>query len=165
MIKLKINDTNDFLIEKFKDYFLVNGEKKELDIVKIDDDSFHVIHNNKSFIVRVLERDLQSKSFVLKVNEGLYKVNIKDNNDLLMETLGIQYKTIQKSDVLKAPMPGLIVDIRISEGQKVCSGEPLIVLKAMKMENILKAPHDGLVRKILVEKNQKINKDTVILQF
>ncbi len=165
MVKSKVNNTYDFLIDKFKDYFLVSGEKKELKIVKLDNNGFHVIHDNKSFRVRVLEHDLQTKSFVVKVNEGTYKVNMKDENDLLMETLGIRNKTIPKSDVLKAPMPGLIVDIRITEGQKVIAGEPLIVLKAMKMENILKAPQDGVVKKILVEKNQKINKDAVILHF
>ncbi|MCK5208056.1 MAG: acetyl-CoA carboxylase biotin carboxyl carrier protein subunit, partial [Cyclobacteriaceae bacterium] len=45
------------------------------------------------------------------------------------------------------------------------SGDPLIVLKAMKMENVLKSPHDGTIKKILVEKNQKVKKDELILQL
>ncbi|MCK5277778.1 MAG: acetyl-CoA carboxylase biotin carboxyl carrier protein subunit, partial [Cyclobacteriaceae bacterium] len=58
-----------------------------------------------------------------------------------------------------------IIDIRVNEGQPVKSGDPLIVLKAMKMENVLKSPHDGTIKKILVEKNQKVKKDELILQF
>jgi acetyl/propionyl-CoA carboxylase alpha subunit len=165
MVRSKVNDTYDYLIEKIKDQFTVNGEKKNLDIQRIDETNYHIIHNNKSFKVSILHYDIQTKKFEIKVNEHTYKVELQDENDLLLEKIGIQKDSIKKDDGLIAPMPGLIIDIRVKEGQTVKGGDPLIVLKAMKMENVLISPHDGIIKKILVEKNQKINKDELILQF
>jgi biotin carboxyl carrier protein len=79
--------------------------------------------------------------------------------------MGIQKKKYREIKVLKAPMPGLIIEINVSEGQAVKKDEPLLILKAMKMENILRSPIDGVISKILVQQNQKIEKETAILQF
>ena len=165
MVRSKVNDTYDYLIEIIKDQFTVNGEKKNLDIHRIDTTNYHIIHNNKSFKVCILHYDIQTNKFEIKVNEHVYKVELQDENDLLLEKMGIKTESIKKADGLIAPMPGLIIDIRVNEGQAVKSGDPLIVLKAMKMENVLKSPHDGTIKKILVEKNQKVKKDELILQF
>lgn len=165
MVKLKVNDAYDFLIEKIKDQFTVNGEKKDLDILRLNDTNYHIIYKNKSFKVSILQHDIQNKIFEISVNQHPYQVKLQDDNDLLLEKMGIRKNSIKKADELIAPMPGLIIDIRVEEGQKVKCDEPIIILKAMKMENVLKSPHDGIIKKILVEKNQKIEKDDVILQF
>ena len=165
MIRSKVNDTHDFFIEKIKDRFIVNGEKTDLGIVQLDDTNYHIIYNDKSFMVTITQHDIQNKRFEVKVNEHTYHVEHQDENDLLLEKMGIQKGSVKTTDELRAPMPGLIVDICVKEGQKVASGEPLIVLKAMKMENVLKSPHEGIIKKLLVMKNQKIEKDAVILQF
>ncbi|HWH04008.1 MAG TPA: acetyl-CoA carboxylase biotin carboxyl carrier protein subunit [Gemmatimonadales bacterium] len=52
--------------------------------------------------------------------------------------------------VLKAPMPGLVVRVQVTEGQKVGPGTGLVVVEAMKMENELKATHPGIVKKVHV---------------
>jgi len=165
MVRSKVNDTYDYLIEKIKDHFIVNGEKTDLDIFQIDDISYHIIYKDKSFRVTITEHDIQHKIFEVKVNEHMYHVEHRDEKDLLLEKMGIQKSSVKTTDELRAPMPGQIVGIRVERGQKVSSGEPLIVLKAMKMENVLRSPQDGIIKKILVIKNQKIKKDEVILQF
>lgn len=52
--------------------------------------------------------------------------------------------------VVKAPMPGLVVRVQVTEGQKVGPGTGLVVVEAMKMENELKATHPGIVKKVHV---------------
>ena len=52
--------------------------------------------------------------------------------------------------VVKAPMPGLVVRVQVTEGQKVGPGTGLVVVEAMKMENELKATHPGVVKKVHV---------------
>jgi len=52
--------------------------------------------------------------------------------------------------VVKAPMPGLVVRVQVTEGQKVAPGTGLVVVEAMKMENELKATHPGIVKKVHV---------------
>ena len=66
---------------------------------------------------------------------------------------------------LKAPMPGLIVDVRVQPGQAVFKGDPLLVLEAMKMENILKAPADGIVSAIKVGLRDNVQKGQLLVQF
>ena len=47
---------------------------------------------------------------------------------------------------IKAPMPGLVLDILIKEGDEVMENQPLLILEAMKMENVIKAPNAALVK-------------------
>ncbi len=69
------------------------------------------------------------------------------------------------SKFLLSPMPGLLVDVAVQEGQKVQAGEKLAVIEAMKMENILFATQDGVVRKISSGKGASLAVDDVIIEF
>jgi len=60
-------------------------------------------------------------------------------------------------ETMSAPMPGTILDIKVSEGQTVKAGEIILILEAMKMENELVAPKDGTVAKIYVSKSESVN--------
>lgn len=66
---------------------------------------------------------------------------------------------------LTAPMPGLIVDIKVVEGETVKKGQPLVVIEAMKMENILKARTDAVVKAVVVSGGQSVEKGEKILEF
>lgn len=165
MIKSKIDGKHDFLIEKTNNKFIINGEETEIDFQQITDNNYHIIHNHKSFKVQVIDFDMRSKVLKIKVNQHSHTVYFEDENDLLLQKMGFSKKSDKKIDALRAPMPGLIIEIRVSEGEFVNKGAPLVILKAMKMENILKSPHDGIIKKIMVEENQKIEKDAIILQF
>ena len=66
---------------------------------------------------------------------------------------------------LKAPMPGLVLDILVNEGDEVTEGQELIVLEAMKMENAIKSPQDGIIDKIQIDKQDKIDKNHTLLSF
>jgi len=69
------------------------------------------------------------------------------------------------SKFLLSPMPGLLVDVAVQEGQKVQAGEKLAVIEAMKMENILFATQDGVVGKIAASRGASLAVDDVILEF
>ncbi|MGC8509302.1 MAG: biotin carboxylase N-terminal domain-containing protein [Acidimicrobiales bacterium] len=64
---------------------------------------------------------------------------------------------------LDAPMPGLILDVRVTPGQRVVRGESLVVLEAMKMEHVIVAPHDGVVRDVLVAAGQQVERGVALL--
>ncbi|MDA8452757.1 acetyl/propionyl/methylcrotonyl-CoA carboxylase subunit alpha [Acidovorax sp. NCPPB 3859] len=69
------------------------------------------------------------------------------------------------SRFLLSPMPGLLVDVAVQEGQKVQAGEKLAVIEAMKMENILFAAQDGVVGKVMATRGASLAVDDVILEF
>ena len=56
-----------------------------------------------------------------------------------------------------APMPGTVLDIKVSSGQAVKAGDVLLILEAMKMENEIKAPSDGTVSAVLVSKGESVD--------
>jgi propionyl-CoA carboxylase alpha chain len=69
------------------------------------------------------------------------------------------------SKFLLSPMPGLLVDVAVTKGQKVMAGEKLAVIEAMKMENILTATQDCVVAEVAASKGESLAVDQVILKF
>ena len=69
------------------------------------------------------------------------------------------------SKKLLCPMPGLVVQINVSEGQDVKAGESLAIVEAMKMENILRAERDVTVKKISATKGDSLAVDAIIMEF
>lgn len=64
---------------------------------------------------------------------------------------------------VKAPMPGVVLDIKVSAGQAVKKNDCLVILEAMKMENEIFCPVDGTVESVAVTKGQNVNSGEVLL--
>jgi len=67
--------------------------------------------------------------------------------------------------IVSSFIPGTIIDILVTPGQKVCKGDDLVILDAMKMQNRLKSAVDGVVKSISVSKGDKVSKGAVILEI
>lgn len=65
---------------------------------------------------------------------------------------------------LIAPMPGMVVNVLVKEGQRVDSGEPLVVLESMKMQMQLRSPFSGQVSKIAVQNKSQVEKGALLVQ-
>ncbi len=66
---------------------------------------------------------------------------------------------------LKAPMPGLIVELKVKKKNKVKAGQGVLIIEAMKMENEIRSPIEGTVKEILVKEKQVVEKDQLLLKF
>lgn len=64
---------------------------------------------------------------------------------------------------VRSPMPGTILDIAVASGDRVCLGQTLCYLEAMKMKNAIRAPRDGVVTAVLVEDSQLVTHGEVLL--
>jgi geranyl-CoA carboxylase alpha subunit len=64
-----------------------------------------------------------------------------------------------------APMPGVVVSVLVSEGQPVRSGDPLLILSAMKMEHTLRAPLDGMVAHIYCQAGEQVVATSVLMEL
>ena len=69
------------------------------------------------------------------------------------------------SQFLLAPMPGKIVSINVKEGQKIKSGENILVLEAMKMENMITSVKDATIKKINIKKGEAVEVDQILIEF
>lgn len=134
-----------------------------LDLIKNDDGTYHVLYNNKSYNISILNRDLNQKKMLLAVNGREIELTIKDSLDQKLEKLGLTDKKSGGTGEIKSPMPGLVLEIDVAEGQKVNKGQTLLILEAMKMENILKADHDMVIKKIHITKGEAVSKNQVLL--
>ena len=64
-----------------------------------------------------------------------------------------------------SPMPGLLVEVAVTVGQKVQAGERVAVIEAMKMENVLFAAQDGVVKRVVATKGESLTVDQMIVEF
>ena len=143
----------------------LNHNNFQFDTIEVKSGSFHVLKDNRSYNVEVVKSDPETKSFVLQVNGNIYRLQVKDKYDELLKSLGLDNMNNKKINELKAPMPGLVLDIIVEEGVAVKKGDPLLVLEAMKMENILKSPADLTIKKIAVKKGVAVEKNQVLIFF
>jgi acetyl/propionyl-CoA carboxylase alpha subunit len=147
------------------DSVTLNGQPFLWDVAPLGDGRYHVVHEGKSYSAEVVSADYATKAFVFKINGQRVELQAKDRFDQLLDRLGLSGAAVAKVNELKAPMPGLIIDIRVQPGQVVQKGDPLLVLEAMKMENILKAPADGTIASIKVAQRANVTKGQVLVQF
>lgn len=160
MLKVKVN-TTDFEI----DNGTINGTSFEWDLLDYKDGTFHIVKDHKSYRAALLKIDENSKSMLVSVNGNEYQVDIKDKYDILLEKLGMNNLSSAKVNNIKAPMPGLVFDIKVQEGDTIKKGDTVLVLEAMKMENMLKSPGEGVVKSIKVKKGEAVEKNQILVEL
>jgi len=126
---------------------------------------YFIRYQNQSFSILLLKAFPEEKKLVLKINGKRVEVSVKDKFDLLLEQLGMDKLSHKKIDSIKAPMPGLVLNILVSEGQAVKKGDTLLILEAMKMENAIKSPADGIIKKVAVSKGTAVEKNQLLIEF
>ncbi len=165
MLQVKTANDKTWQVDIQKDAILLNDSPFNWDIAPLGNNTYHIIHNYKSYTAEFVQADYQAKAFTFKINGNTHTVSVKDQFDLLLDKLGMSNANAQKVNDVKAPMPGLILEIKVKPGQEVKKGDPIMILEAMKMENILKSPGDGVVKEIKVAVKQNVEKNQVLILF
>ncbi|WP_347157155.1 acetyl-CoA carboxylase biotin carboxyl carrier protein subunit [Pontibacter chitinilyticus] len=165
MLQVKTGNGETAQVDIQKDKILLNDIPFHWDISPIGPNTYHIIKDSKSYTAEVVAADYTAKTFTFKINGITQTVHVKDRFDLLLDKLGMSDANARKVNDVKAPMPGLILSIKVQPGQEVKKGDPIMILEAMKMENILKSPGDGVVKEIKVQERQNVEKNQVLLLF
>lgn len=134
-------------------------------IKKVAENTYHILYKNKNYFFQIDQENPASGELVLKLFKKKKHVKIEDPVQQMIRSLGYNSMKSKHTDSLVAPMPGLVLNVLVSEGVEVKKGDHLLTLEAMKMENILKAAHDGIIKKILVQKSDKVEKNQLLLLF
>ena len=135
------------------------------DMVRTDTMDIHVLNDQQSYKTSILKADFLNKHYRVTVNGKPYDVQIADTLDQLISDMGFELASARNISQIEAPMPGLILDIQVSEGDEVQEGDPLLVLEAMKMENVILSPRDGVVKKIAVSRGTAVDKKHLLVEF
>ena len=152
-----VNDQSTIEIEK--------EQVSNLDMIQQADGTYHLLHNNESYQIKILTQNPDKKQLKLLVNGQAYHLKIEDEYDQLVRQLGLEVVTTQKVNEIKAPMPGLVLEVSVKAGQTIAKGDPLLILEAMKMENVIKSAGDGVVEEILVEKGAAVEKGALLIKL
>ena len=165
MSKVTVNKKTSLDVEFADQGITIDGKSFVWDIIKLSEGYFHILHDNKSYKAEVVKADKATKAFTLKINNHIHTVEVKDKFDLLLEKLGMNNGAAGKVNNVKAPMPGLIIDMKVKAGDAVKAGDQLLILEAMKMENILKSAGEGVVKTVKVKKGDTVEKNQVLIEF
>ena len=143
----------------------LNGDTFEIEIIKKGEKELLISRNGKKHLARLLAIDSENKIITLKIDGNRFEVKFTNEYDVLLHSLGMDAASTKKVNELKAPMPGVVVDVIVNVGDTVAKDDPLVVLEAMKMENMLKSPSDGVVSSINIEKGDTVEKNRVLVNF
>ena len=163
MLKIKVNQHLSFETDVKKDALILDGNSIDFDFKPISSTRFHILKNQKSYLAELIEINEIEKTLKIKVNQGIYFLEITDQYDELLKSLGLDNINKAAISEIKAPMPGLVLKVLVNEGDSVKKGDGLLVLEAMKMENLIKAPADIIISKINIKSGQTVDKNQVLL--
>ena len=164
MFSVNLQNTT-YAVEKSKNVTLVNQQALTWDIKWIDDRRLHLIKGSESIEAELLSIDHETKSLQIRLGYQTATLELKDRFDLLLEKMGMTNSGTGSLKEIKAPMPGLILDLKVNPGDVVKKGDVVLILEAMKMENIIKSPGDGVVKEVKVNLKQSVEKNQVLIQF
>ncbi len=146
--------------------FSINPEAADgLDLIPDGDGKFHILSNGKSYRAELLAADFDQRTMTVRVNGSQFSIHIADQYERLLKQLGLTVGGVQKMNLVKAPMPGLVLNILVEPGQTISKGEPMLILEAMKMENVLKATADAVVKSVKITKGQAVEKGTLLIEM
>lgn len=151
-----------FLIDvNREDQVTVDGEVVPLNMISIDQaTAYSLLLNNDSYEILV---DEESGDYQVLLSGHLFYVHVEDERARRLAQASRGFTPASGEIHIKAPMPGLIVAIPVTEGQLVKKGDVLLVLESMKMENELKASRDGTVSVVRVQTRQSVEQNQTLV--
>lgn len=116
-------------------------------------------------LYRIDNVNIQGRKVTFTVNGFWNTIDVKDEQELLLERLGFKTHTVTSEGRVSAPMPGKILEIIVKQGDSVEPGDPVVILEAMKMENELKSPVAGIVETVEVQVNESVDKNQTLIEI
>ncbi len=139
----------------------VNGQAHAVDMQNIDDLSLYSLLVDNNSYETFIEEEKGQFQVLLHTGE-MYSVQVKGGRP--RPTMVKRPLEVPRGEVtIKAPMPGLVVDVLAVEGQQIVAGEVLVILESMKMENELRAQWDGIVQIVHVHPGDVAGQDQALV--
>ena len=133
-----------------------NGRAVDYDLVSLGHGRYSLIKDNKSFIIHLIKKD---DTYHVHVMGGHFHVSVEDERTRKLKELVQAGQSGPSEQIIKAPIPGMVVKIHVQKGQFVEKNQPIVVLEAMKMENIIKASCECRVGEIYVKENEAVQQN------
>ncbi len=140
---------------------ILNGPQIEIEIDRRKPTVLYARLNGSR--VPLVTRIAANNTLQLSLRGYTYDVEVRNERDQYLQTLLRQTAVANAgSTSIKSPMPGLIKQVQVEDGQRVKKGERLFVLEAMKMENDIKAPQAGLISAVSTSEGEAVEKNHLL---
>jgi biotin carboxyl carrier protein len=139
----------------------LDGEVIEAQMESMLDPTLHSLivgHHSRDVRINV-EEDL----YTVQVGGEILEVKVEDERTRRLAGVRGSLSVITGEAVLKAPMPGVIVEVPVAEGAEVVKGDTVAILESMKMQNEIKAPRDGRVHAVRVAVGSTVDLNAIML--
>lgn len=133
----------------------INGTEYAVNIKSVEDNLAKMTVNGTEYVVEMAGIVTTPTKVV---NKGIQTPTMQSEEPVAKPT-----KAAGASNPLKSPLPGVILDVMVREGQEVKAGQTLMILEAMKMENNIEADRDGIIDRIEARKGDSVLEGDVLL--
>lgn len=124
-----------------------DGRHIEADFVRLPDgEVYSLLIDGRSHVVRVSPAE---EGFEVELRGATIPVEVKHPLEKMLQATG-GGRAKARGETVSAPMPGVVVALRVKPGDAVQAGQAVVVVEAMKMQNELAVAHDGVVSEVLV---------------
>jgi len=154
--KVKVNDF-EFLFTQQQ----IDG----VDLIRTSPTAFNLLNNYRSVNAVLIEADPSAKKQTIEIESENFDIQIMDELDMMLDKMGFGTAAGKQIKEIKAPMPGLVLEVAVSEGQQVHEGDKLLILVAMKMENSILINTAATIKRIAVRAGQAVDKGQVLVEL
>lgn len=147
-----------FVVDVTDDQITVDGKPVNASLTPINEGGLFLLRQeNRAREMHVKPQG--NSAYAVMVNGRHVMAQVEKGN-----SAGRKKADQSSAGTLLAPMPGMVVNVLVKEGQQVNSGEPLVVLESMKMQMQLRSPFSGQVSRVAVSNRAQVEKGTLLVQ-
>ena len=134
--------------------FMINDRRYSVDVQEVDERRASVVVNGVSYDVNLVEREQDAVAAPAGLARAVPPA---------APAVPVAQPRIPRGTEVRAPMPGLVLEVKVKPGDRVTAGETVVCMEAMKMKNMLSASEDGVVKEVLVEDGSQVREGTLLL--
>jgi len=139
-----------------------NGKKLNYEFEFINNFTLLLRIESKNYYCNLIDNP-DNVNFEIGLESGNYKVVCRSELETMLEKMSNGKSNERHKNEIHSPMPGVIKQLNIKEGQTVAKGDVLLVLEAMKMENEIKATRECVIKKINTEAFKSVEKNELLI--
>lgn len=160
---------NNSVVYKVKvnefEFSFTQEEVEALDLVQKSSSIFNLLKDYKSYNAVLIEANESAKKQTIEIDGESFDIQISDVLDQVLDKMGFSTVAGKQLKEIKAPMPGLVLEIAVSEGEQVNNGDKILILVAMKMENSIMINTTATIKRIAVSAGEAVEKGQVLVEL
>ena len=147
------------------DFTLDINKSNPFDCQAVEGNKYHILNGSASYKAELVNQDFGERSYTIQIGSNVYSIKIQTDLDKMIRSMGYELSSENAANDIKAPMPGIILEIKVQTGDTVKKGDTLLILEAMKMENAILSPKDGVIKSVWSNAGDTVDKNKLLIEL